>query len=80
MSEQLDERDARSQELRKEAKELKHEAERRAAIAIALEDDVLTVSEAKAWLSLDNDPERMQSDLYPGDEYFHRATDWLGIK
>lgn len=60
--------------LRKQAEGKRHDAIRTLAAALAVEDGELTPSEAKDWLSLESDLERVQSSRYPGDEYINQAT------
>lgn len=61
-------------ELREKADAHAKRAETLMAACLAVEDGVLTEDEADEYLSLNGSHERVTSDLYPGDEYYDRAS------
>jgi len=66
------------QDLRKSASKASDRAQALMAIALALEDGKLSKQEARKAVQLhesDNPLALIQSDVYPGDEYFDKAVD-----
>jgi len=64
--------------LRRLASDAANDAQAIMAIALALEDGALSDKEAKRAFELhqsDDSLALIQSDVYPGDEYFDRAVD-----
>lgn len=70
--------DGTVQELRGLAEDAAKQAQAIMAIALALEDGELDDEEAKRAIQLHHSDDSLaliQSDVYPGDEYFDRATE-----
>lgn len=60
-------------ELSTEASHHLESAKHKMAVALAIRDGVLEEDEAQEYLKLDAGLERLQSDHYPGDEYYDKA-------